>query len=395
MTPRGWVVPLVAAMAAALLTACSSSSPPPGAAPTREVLGVPGVPALQVTTVVSGLEHPWDLGFLPDGAMLVTERPGRVQLVRNGRATQVRMNLDDVFAQGESGLMGLLVHHDFPRTRAFSTCQSHTEGGRPVDIRVITWTLSADGSSATPGAKPLITGLPLNPSGRHSGCRLGLDPAGNLMISTGDTANPDAPQDLTNLGGKTLRADLATGAPLPDAPFPASPYVWSYGHRNLQGIVVRPSTAQVFTAEHGPDVDDEVNLESKGANYGWDPSQGGTVDRYDENVPMTDSKRFPDAVAAIWSSGGPTEAISGATFLTGSKWGALDGALVVAALKGKKVIALKLDKAGAVAGQTVPTALDDTHGRLRSVRQGPDGMLYLTTDNGTDDEVLRVNPRVA
>lgn len=390
MTPRRRVIPLVAAMAAALLSACSSSSPPPGAAATPDL---PGMPALKVSTVVAGLEHPWDLGFLPDGSMLVTERPGRVQLVRDGKAAEVAMNLDDVFAQGESGLMGLLVHPDFARTRAFSTCQSHTENDRPVDIRVITWTLSAAGTSAIPAAKPLLTGLPLNPSGRHSGCRLGLDPDGHLMISTGDTANPDAPQDLNNLGGKTLRADLTTGAALPDAPFPASPYVWSYGHRNLQGIVVRAGTEQVFTAEHGPDVDDEVNLETKGANYGWDPSQGGTVNRYDEGVPMTDTKRFPHAVAAVWSSGDPTEAISGAAFVTGSKWGTLDGALVVAALKGQKLIALKLDAAEAVTRQVVPPELDGSHGRLRSVRLGPDGALYLTTDNGKDDAVLRVAPQ--
>jgi glucose/arabinose dehydrogenase len=103
-----------------------------------------------------------------------------------------------------------------------------------------------------------MTGLPLNPSGRHSGCRLGLDPTGALMISTGDTVDPAAPQTVTNLGGKTLRADLHTGAPLPGAPFPQSPYVYSFGHRNLQGIVTRPGTNQAFTAEHGPDIVGEV-----------------------------------------------------------------------------------------------------------------------------------------
>jgi len=302
------------------------------------------------------------------------------------------MDLSDVFARGESGLMGLVVHPDFATSREFSTCQSHTENGAPVDIRVKTRTLAPDGSSATAAARPLVTGLPLSPSGRHSGCRLGMDPTGALMISTGDTADPVAPQDLTNLGGKTLRADLSTGAPLPGAPFPQSPYVFSYGHRNPQGIVTRPGTDQVFTAEHGPDVDDEVNLDRAGRNYGWDPSRGGTVRTYDESVPMTDTTRFPDAVPAVWSSGDPTQAISGATFLTGPQWGALDGALVVAALKGQKVIGMTLDAAGALTGVLVPPALDGTHGRLRSAVQGPDGALYVTTDNGTDDALLRVTP---
>ncbi len=385
----------LAVLTTAVLTACgsatgtSTSTGPAGAAGTPDA---PGVPALAVSTVVGGLEHPWDLGFLPDGSMLVTERAGRVQRVADGRAQPVSMDLDDVFAQGESGLLGLLVHPDFATSREFSTCQSHTENGDPVDIRVLTWTLSEDGSAATAAAQPLLTGLPLNPSGRHSGCRLGLDPDGNLMVTTGDTADPDAPQDLGSLGGKTLRADLETGKPLADPPFPADPYVWSTGHRNLQGIAVRPGTDQVFTAEHGPDIDDEVNLDARGANSGWDPSQGGTVDSYDESVPMTDLARFPDAVEAVWSSGDPTEAISGAAFLDGPQWGSLDGAFVMAALKGQKVIALQLDAAGAVTGEVVPAELRGTLGRIRSVQQGPDGDLYLTTDNGSDDEVVRVTP---
>lgn len=363
-----------------------ASAPPASTAPT-------GVPALQVQTVTTGLENAWDVDFLPAGELLVTERAGRLQHVAaDGSTTQVDADLDDVYAQGEGGLLGLLVHPDFAETRQFSTCLAHAENGTPVDVRVVTWTLSADGTSAERAAEPLLAGLPLNDSGRHSGCRLALGPDGELLISTGDTADPDAPQDVTNLGGKTLRADLATGEPLAGAPLPEAPYVWSYGHRNLQGITVRPGTDEVYTAEHGPDVDDEVNRIVPGANYGWDPSQGGTVDTYDESVPMTDTDAFGDAVEAVWVSGEPTEAVSGAAFLAGEQWGALDGALVVAALKGQKVLALQLDEAGELTEVVVPPELDGTQGRLRSVRLGPDGDLYLTTDNGTDDAVLRVSP---
>ena len=344
--------------------------------------------------MVGGLDHPWDFGFLPDGAMLVTERPGRLQLVRAATSTQVQADLSDVYAKGESGLMGLLVHPDFATSREFSTCQSHTEDGKPVDIRVKTWRLSPDGSSAVASKDPLLAGIPLNSSGRHSGCRLALGPAGELLITTGDTANPTVPQDLSSLGGKTLHADLTSGKPLSNPPFPEHPYVWTYGHRNLQGIQVRPGTTQVFTAEHGPDVDDEVNLEVVGGNYGWDPSKGGTQTKtYDESVPMTDTTRFPDAVRAVWSSGDPTEAISGAGFLNGTQWGSLDGTFVVAALKGKKLLAMTMDPAGGVTRVVQPPELSNTHGRLRSVHQGPDGALYLTTDKGDNqDEVLKVTP---
>lgn len=371
------------AVALALLAGCGSVAPTPPS----------DTPALRVQTVVAGLEHPWDLGFLPDGAMLVTERSGRLQLIRDGTTTQVKADLSDVFAQSESGLMGVLLHPDFAVSRQFSTCQAHAENGRPVDIRVKTWRLSEDDTTASTVSDPLIAGLPLNPTGRHSGCRLALGPAGELLITTGDTANAAVPQDLSSLGGKTLHADLATGKPLANPPFPAHPYVWTYGHRNLQGIEVRPGTNQVFTAEHGPDVDDEVNLEVAGGNYGWDPSKGGTQTNYDESVPMTDTTRFPDAVRAVWSSGDPTEAISGAGFLTGPQWGSLNGAFVVAALKGAKLVAMNLNGASAVTHVSVPPELSSTHGRLRSVHQGPDGALYLTTDNGTDDEVLRVTAR--
>ena len=372
------------------LAACTAEPPRPAPA------GAPAsTPSLHVETVARGLDHPWDVGFLPDGSMLVTERPGRLQLVRNGTTTAVAAELGDVYARGESGLMSVLVHPDFTTSRQFSTCQSHAENGKPVDIRVRTWRLSEDARTAVTTRDPLLAGMPLNSSGRHSGCRLALGPTGELLIATGDTANPSVAQDLSSLGGKILHAQLGTGQPVAGAPIPAHPYVWSYGHRNLQGIALRPGTTQVFTAEHGPDVDDEINLEVAGGNYGWDPSQGGKVRRYDESVPMTDTQRFPGAIAAVWTSGDSTEAISGATFLTGTQWGPLQGNLVVAALKGQKLLTLQLDAAGGVTAVGTPPELSDTHGRLRSVQQGPDGALYVTTDNGSDDdEVLKVTPAV-
>jgi glucose/arabinose dehydrogenase len=357
------------------------------------------VPRLAVEVVAEGFEHGWDVGFLPDGRALVTERPGRISLVsglREGaRRTTVRADLDDLFVAGEGGLMGMVVHPDFATTREFTTCQTHARGGQPDDIRLVTWRLSADGRSAE-RVRTLLEGLPIS-SGRHSGCRPEIAADGALLVGTGDTAVGTVPQDRTSLGGKVLRLDLRTGRPLPDNPFAAASnrrerYVLSYGHRNVQGVAVQPGTGAVYTAEHGPSSNDEVNRIEAGANYGWDPSQGGTVGGYDESVPMTDRKRFPDAVPAIWQSGRTTQAVCAAEFLEGAQWGGLEGALVVTALKGAKLLLLTLKQDGTLADVSVPEETDGPYGRLRAARLGPDGALYVTTTNGDDDKLLRITP---
>lgn len=365
-------------------------------APTRT-----GTPELQVEVVAGGLSHVWDIGFLPDGQALVSQRDGRFALLSGtgpgATVTPVAADLTDVYVRGEGGLMGMVVHPDFTRSRRFTTCQTHMQEGQPTDVRLVTWELSGDGTAASRVADPLVGGLPINSSGRHSGCRPTMAADGALLVGTGDTARGTIPQDLTSLGGKVLRVDLATGGPAPGNPFadadnPAQRLVWSYGHRNVQGVAVQPDSGEVYTAEHGPTTDDEVNRLRAGGNHGWDPSQGGTVGGYDESVPMTDLDRFPDAVPAAWSSGSPVEAISGAAFLSGGQWGDLDGVLAVGALRGEKLLLMGLGADGAVASVSVPPPLDGAFGRLRAVRLGPDGALYVSTSNGTDDQVLRIDP---
>lgn len=395
---------VVAAAALLSLTACTDSPAE------RDVGEVPGsgsstpssteTPQLKVETVAGGLSHGWDIGFLPDGKVLVSQRPAKIALLSSSMpgatVTEVKADLSDVLVQGEGGLLGMVVHPDFERSRRFTTCQTHTENGQPTDIRLVTWRLADDGKIAT-REKALLTGLPLNPSGRHSGCRPTLARDGALLVGTGDTARGDFPQDRTNLGGKVLRLDLETGKPLPDNPFIDSDnanerLVYTYGHRNIQGVALRPDSDQVFTAEHGPSKNDEVNLVQGGKNYGWDPSQGGTVDGYDEGFAMTDLARFPDAAPAKWQTGDMTEAVCAATFLSGDEWGALNGALVITALKGAKVIMLSLSEQGDVTSVAIPSEFTSTFGRLRAARSGPDGALYLTTSNGSDDKLLRVTP---
>ncbi len=373
--------------------------PKPPSTPSPAPRGT-AVPALAVEEVASGFEHGWDVGFLPDGRALVTERPGRISLVSGLRegaeVSRVRADLDDVFVQGEGGLMGMVVHPDFATSREFTTCQTHEEGGEAKDVRLVTWRLSPDGASAE-RVKDLLTGLPLS-SGRHSGCRPTIAADGALVVGTGDVARASIPQNRNSLGGKVLRLDLESGKPLPDNPFAASSnareqYVYSYGHRNIQGVAIQPGTGEIYTAEHGPSNNDEVNRIEAGANYGWDPSRGGTSGSYDESVAMTDTERFPDAVPAIWQSGETTQAICGAAFLSGQEWGGIDGALVVTALKGAKLLVLTLRDDGSLAEVSVPEETSDRYGRLRAARVGPDGALYVTTTNGSDDKLLRITPR--
>jgi glucose/arabinose dehydrogenase len=256
-----------------------------------------------------------------------------------------------------------------------------TSGGSS-SIAVIAWTMAPDWSAAMRVADPLVGGIPVNEqSGRHGGCRLRFAADGALLIGTGDSTVGTFPQDPGSFGGKVLRADAATGEVA----------VWTSGHRNVQGLAVRPGSGQVFAVEHGPDRDDEVNLQQPGGNYGWDPE--GSGGSYDQSVPMTDPA-IPGAIPAVWTSGEPTLATSGATFLDGDQWGAYDGLLVVALLKAQGVLALRLDADGALQQQFHLPELEGSHGRIRSVLQGTDGALYLTTDNGGGaDTLLRVTPR--
>ncbi|CAM2809662.1 PQQ-dependent sugar dehydrogenase [Saccharomonospora xinjiangensis] len=392
---------VVLTVLAGALAACGVDPESGASGPHTTTRTAPDGMALRVERVADGLQHPWDLGFLPGGALLVTERRGEFVLVDGDGTHRVEADTSSVYAEGEGGLMGLVVHPDFGSSRLFTTCQTHQRGGKAVDVRLVTWRLSEDRRSAE-HVRDLVTGLPINDSGRHSGCRPALAGDGSLLVGTGDTANnPTIPQDRTSLGGKVLRVDLRTGQGLPDNPFASSRNeaerrVYTYGHRNVQGVAVRPGTGQVYTAEHGPTGFDEVNRIRAGRNYGWDPSKGGSnTDVYDEDVPMTDLQRFPDAVPPLWTSGeSATEAPSGAAFVSGSRWGPLNGTLAVVALRGQKLLLFKLDDAGEkVTEIVVPQEFDDRFGRLRGIRTAEDGAVYVTTSEGADDAVLRVTPQ--
>ncbi|QFG67493.1 PQQ-dependent sugar dehydrogenase [Ornithinimicrobium pratense] len=378
--------PVLATSFAALLVACAPDAPGAGTPAPDPAAGVSDqaatAPELDVEVVADRLTLPWDVGLLPDGTALVGERGGRlVAIPQDGPPREVALDLPGFFTGSEAGLMGLAVEDE----GSLLACYATESAGRPRDVRVARVALVEDLTSAAV-EEVLVEGMPIT-SGRHSGCRL-LLVDGTLYVGTGDAADESTPQALDSLGGKVLAVNLA-GEPLPDAPFVegADPRVFTYGHRNVQGLAARPGTEQVWSAEHGPDVDDEVNLVVPGGNYGWDPGPG-----YDERVPMTDLDTFPDAVEAVWSTGRPTRALAGAVFLQGSAWGGWEGALAVAELKGSGITVLMLE-GDAVVGETRIAELDGDHGRLRSLTLADDGALWVTTSNGEDDQLLRVTPR--
>ena len=341
-------------------------------------------PELSVETVVTGLTVPWGIAFAPDGTMLFTERHGVLSArLTDGTVQTVSADMGDLYTRTETGLMAILVDPGFASNRRFYTCQGHTG----LEVQVIAWTMSDGYTSATRVADPLVGGIPASSSGRHGGCRLRFGPDGYLWIATGDAKTGTVPQDLASPGGKVLRVDASTGAGAPTNPFAPSA-VYSYGHRNVQGLALRPGTDQMWTVEHGPSVDDEINLLVAGGNYGWNPVPG-----YNQSVPMTDRTEFPGAITAKWSSGSPTLATSGGAFLEGRAWGEWEGRLAVATLKAESLRVFEFAGDGTLLSQLTVPELDGHYGRLRTPVMGPDGALYVSTSNGSGgDRILRIVP---
>ncbi len=337
----------------------------------------------RVTTVVSGLTIPWDLTWV-GSTMLFDTRDGKVYSKRGSAAEKrVSMSNPGLFVKSEGGLLGIVADPKASTNKRFYTCQAtKNANGSARDVRVLRWKLTS-ATKAVKVGRPLVTGIPLS-SGRHSGCRLRFGPGGRLLIGTGDAAQGANPQNLQSLGGKVLRVNADGSIPKTN-PFYSrggkARYVLTYGHRNVQGLAIRPGNHQVWSVEQGTYRDDEANLIAKGKNYGYDPVPG-----YNESVPMTDRSKFPRAVPAKWSSGSSTIATSGASFVSGRSWGRWNGALAIGVLKGEQIRLLKIDSHSRVVDQRTIPGLD--RGRIRTVQRGPDGALYFTTSNGNGRDII-------
>lgn len=344
-------------------------------------------PSLSTTQIVaSGLTNPWDIGFLPDGTMLVTERPGRVRVYNggiSGLSLQRTINISNVHQVGESGLMGIAVDVNFTGNRYVYVCATRNAGG--IYNQILRFTV--DGSGNWVSGKVLVGTM--TASNIHNGCALEMDRFGYLWATMGDANNTALAQNRNSYNGKVLRMTRDGGVP-GDNPVIGGTrnLVYSMGHRNPQGITFRPGTDQVYVAEHGPTTDDEINLIQAGGNYGW-PCFTGSSDPWTAIAGCGPAGNY---IEPLWESNSPTLATSGIAFSSGSQWQDYDDQLWVTTLKEADIRRFGLNGAGN--SLTNPsTHFDGSWGRLRGIVYGPGGQLYVTTSNGgTGDKVVRIRP---
>jgi glucose/arabinose dehydrogenase len=308
----------------------------------------------------------------------------------------------DFFCEGQSGAHGVAVDPMFASNRTIYLFMP-SRLTSPKTNRVVRL-LVEPGYTTVSGRTDIVTDIPyknvakgVGQVGAHSGGRIRFGPDGFLYITTGDNHHATLPQDLIRLGGKVLRVDRdGKAAPGNNTPAGGDPRIYTYGHRNVQGITFRPGTGQPFVSEHGPNHTDEVTSLVAGGNGGWDPQNRPNLrcpDQYcgyagnQTTMPMTDTARFENAMRPSWTNEGVSEGMGPITFLSGSRWGAWDGRLAVGIMAGRHVDVLELDEAGMTTGRT---RMDLPHNRMRSLVQAPDGDLYIAVDEG---EIWRVSPR--
>lgn len=344
---------------------------------------------LAVQTVATGLVHPWSLAFLPDGRILVTERPGRMRLVtQNGQLSPPLANVPKVFAASQGGLLDVILDRGFAQNRTiyFSYAEPFNGGGRTALARA-----RLDDSAA-----PRLTDVKViyrqygPPShGNHFGSRIVQATDGTLFVTNGEHfTDRDMAQTLDNDLGKIVRI-TADGTAPSDNPFANKPgaraEVWSYGHRNPQGLALNPADGKLWEQEHGARGGDEINLIEKGHNYGWPRVSYGV--NYD-GTPVGTGKAKMDGVDDPRWHWTPSIAPSGMTFYTGDLFPAWKGSLFNGALKSQLLSRLELRGDTVVKEERLLQALNE---RIRDVRQGPEGALYLLTDSASG-RILRVVP---
>ena len=370
-------------------------------------------PRLVRTVLLAGLDAPWDLAFTPDGAMLFTEKCRGLSVRRaDGTIRHLfgiagfAVEANDFLCQGQSGMLGVAVDPEFTGNR-FIYVYMLSNPGNPAN-RVVRLTVDT-GYTTVSDRQDIVAGIAYKKTfnfwggaGTHSGGRIRFSPVdGFLYVTTGDNHDGPLPQDLTRLGGKILRVDRnGKAAPGNKTPTGGDPRIFTYGHRNVQGLAFHPGTGQPFACEHGPRHSDEVTPLVAGGNGGWNPQPEAGVacasnycgytsnKRAGTPTPMTDLVRFPEALRPSWTNNGVSEGMGPCVFLSGAQWQAWEGRLAVGFLRGGRIEVLQVDAASMTKNTAAVTGIPKA--RMRSLVQGPDGALYVAIDSG---EIWRLAAR--
>jgi aldose sugar dehydrogenase len=360
--------------------------------------------AVKVETIAKGLEHPWALQFLPDGRMLVTERPGRLRIVdKSGKLLAPIIGVPGVAASGQGGLLDLALDPNFATNRLIYWTFAEPRGIDTNGTSVARGELVFDGEGGRlDKIKIIFRQLPAASGGLHFGSRLAFARDGSLFVALGERYQKDRAQDLANHFGKVVRITPDGGVPK-DNPFVGPPSlspssanqpsrsnadrraeIWSYGHRNIQSAAIHPVTGKLWTVEHGPKGGDEINVPQAGKNYGW-PVIGYGVDYSGAKLHDATSKPGMEQPIYYWV---PSIAPSGMAFYANALAPEWSGNLFVGALAGQHLARLVLDGETIVAEERMLTDLGE---RIRDVRVGPDGGVYVLTDH-PNGRIMRITP---
>ena len=379
---RGWRRSAAAVLVAAATMVWALSSSPSAA---QEFNGEDG--PIRVVTVASGLENPWGLAFLPDGRMLVTERPGRLRIVAaDGKLSEPVKGVPEVYAVGQGGLLDVVLDPKFADNRLIYWSYAETDGS-VAGTAVARGRLVEDGGGPArlENVQVIFRQQPKVSGPNHWGSRLVFAPDGTLFVTLGERFQRDRAQNLNETLGKLVRINPDGSIPK-DNPFvgrrDARPEIWSLGHRNVQGAALNPETKQLWTVEHGAQGGDEINVPEAGKNYGWPIISYGR-DYSGAKIGEGTAKPGLEQPIYYWD---PSIAPSGMAFYNADRFPAWRGDLFVGSLKFALLVRLELDGTKITHEERL---LEDLSERIRDVRQGPDGLLYLLTDN-PDGRILRI-----